>query len=99
DSLLYHYQPLARMFGQRITAITPYKELTRAVRDAVDQTGKPVIAVLPNPKRGPEDMDITELIALTRQEYIKLGIPVFDELHDAIRAIAHINNYSGGRKK
>jgi acyl-CoA synthetase (NDP forming) len=98
DSLLYHYQPLARMFGQQITAITPYKELTRAVRDVVDQTGKPVIAVLPNPKRGPEDMDITQLIALTRQEYIQLGIPVFDELHDAIRAIAHINNYYGGRK-
>ncbi|PKN84829.1 MAG: hypothetical protein CVU51_09830, partial [Deltaproteobacteria bacterium HGW-Deltaproteobacteria-1] len=79
--------------------ITPYKELARAVRDVVDQTGKPVIAVLPNPRRGPDDMDITQLIALTRQEYIHLGIPVFDELHDAIRAIDHINTYYGGRNK
>ncbi len=99
DSLLYHYKPLAKMFGKQITEITPYKELTRAVRDVVDQTGKPVIAVLPNPRRGADDMDITQLIALTRQEYIDLGIPVFDELHDAIRAIAHINTYYGGRKK
>jgi len=68
------------------------------VADVVEQTGKPVIAVLPNMKRGLDIMDITELIALTRQDYIKHGIPVFDELHDAIRAIAHINNYYGGRK-
>jgi hypothetical protein len=44
-------------------------------------------------------MDITELIALTRQEYLSRGIPVFDELHDAIRAISHVNNYYGGKIK
>lgn len=97
-SLLFHYEPLAKMFNKPVTEVTPYKELAKAVRDVVDQTDKPVIAVLPNSKRGLENMDITELIALTRQEYIKHGIPVFDELHDAIRAIAHINNYYGGRK-
>jgi len=72
--------------------------LAQAVRDVADQTGKPIIAVLPNAKKGLDDMDITELIALTRQEYIQRGIPVFDELHDAIRAIAHMNTYYGGRK-
>jgi len=71
--------------------------LAQAVRDVADQTGKPIIAVLPNAKKGLDDMDITELIALTRQEYIQRGIPVFDELHDAIRAIAHINTYYGGK--
>ncbi|MHB8138008.1 MAG: CoA-binding protein [Smithellaceae bacterium] len=96
-SLLFHYKTIARMFGKPVTEVTPYRELAQAVRDVVDQTGKPIIAVLPNAKKGLDDMDITELIALTRQEYIQRGIPVFDELHDAIRAIAHINTYYGGK--
>ncbi len=97
-SLLYHYKTIARMFGKPLTEVVPYQELAQSVRDVVDQTGKPIIAVIPNAKKGLDDMDITELIALTRQEYIQRGIPVFDELHDAIRAIAHINTYYGGRK-
>ena len=97
-SLLFHYQTIARMFGKPVKEVAPYRELARCVRDVVDQTGKPVIAVLPNMKRGLDNMDITELIALTRQEYIACGIPVFDELHDAIRAVAHVNTYYGGRK-
>lgn len=97
-SLLFHYKTLAIMFDKPIKEVAPYRELAACVADVVEQTGKPVIAVLPNMKRGLDSMDITELIALTRQEYIKHGIPVFDELHDAIRAIAHINNYYGGRK-
>jgi acyl-CoA synthetase (NDP forming) len=98
-SLLFHYKGLARAFGIPITEAAPYKELTQCVRDVIDQTGKPVIAVLPNMTRGTESMDITELIALTRQEYLSRGIPVFDELHDAIRAISHVNNYYGGKIK
>ena len=97
-SLLFHFKINAQMFGKPITEVTPYKELAQAVRDVVDQTGKPVIAILPNAKRGLDSMDLTELIALTRQEYIHHGIPVFDELHDAIRALSHINTYYGGRK-
>jgi len=97
-SLLFHYQAIARLFQKPVAEITPYRELAQAVRDVVDQTGKPVVAVLPNAKRGLDDMDITELIALTRQEYIHRGIPVFDELHDAIRAVARVNAYYEGKK-
>jgi len=46
-----------------------------------------------------DNMDITEMIAMTRQAYIERGIPVFDELHHAIRAIANINTYYGRTKK
>lgn len=97
-SLLFHYKTLARMFDKPIVEVVPYKELVAAAGDVVNKTGKPVVAVLPNAKRGLESMDITELIALTRQEYVNRGIPVFDELHDAIRAIAHMNTYYGRRK-
>jgi acyl-CoA synthetase (NDP forming) len=96
-SLLYHYKSITQKF-KPVAEITPYKELAQAVRDVVDKTGKPIVAVLPNPKRGIEDMDIVEMIALTRKEYVCRGIPVFDELHDAIRAIAHVNTYYGDKK-
>jgi acyl-CoA synthetase (NDP forming) len=98
-SLLFHYKGLARAFGRPVTEVTPYRELAQCVRDVVAKTGKPVIAVLPNMTRGVDSMDVTELIALTRREYLSCGIPVFDELHDAIRAISHVNNYYGGRIK
>ncbi|HPV48078.1 MAG TPA: CoA-binding protein [Smithellaceae bacterium] len=97
-SLLFHYNPYALMFGVPIAEIVPYKELVEAVDDVINKTGKPVVAVLPNARRGPRNMDITGLIALARREYVRRGIPVFDELHEAIRAIAHVNTYYGRRE-
>jgi acyl-CoA synthetase (NDP forming) len=97
-SLLFHYKTIAGMFNKPVAEVVPFRELAQAVRDVVDRTGKPVIAVLPNVKRGRDSLDITEMIAMARQEYIDRDIPVFDELHDAIRAIAHVNTYYGGRK-
>lgn len=94
-SLLYHYKSVAKTFNKKVAEITPYKELVQSVCDAANETGKPIIAVLANPKRGVEDLDIVEMIALARKEFTDRGIPVFDELHDAIRAIAHVNTYYG----
>lgn len=96
-SLLYHYKSVASIYNKPVAEITPFRELAQSIRDVVDQTGKPVIAVLPNPKQGFEDIDIVEMITLTRKEFVARDIPVFDELHDAIRAIAHVNTYYGGR--
>jgi len=98
-SLLFHYKTLARMFNKPVAEITPFRELAQAISDVVKKTGKPIIAVLPNAKRGVDQLDIVEMIALARQEYLKLGIPVFDELHDAVRALSHINAYYAGRRK
>jgi acyl-CoA synthetase (NDP forming) len=98
-SLLFHYKTIARMVGKPVSEVTPFRELAQAVYDVVLQTGKPVVAVLPSVKRGLDSTDITEMIAMTRQEYVQRGIPVFDELHHAIRAIAHMNTYFEGRKK
>ena len=96
-SLLFHYGTIARMFNKPVAEVVPFRELAEAVRDVVDRTGKPVVAVLPNAKRGLDNMEITQMIAMARQEYIDRDIPVFDELHDAIRAIANVNIYYGGR--
>lgn len=98
-SLLFHYESVALAMGKPVADVAPFRKLAACVRDAVHQTGKPVVVVLPNAKRGVESMDVTGMIALARQEFVRYGIPVFDELHDAVRAISHVNTYYEGRKK
>ncbi len=97
-SLLYHYKPYALAMKKSINDVTPYRQLAESFREVVDKTGKPIIVTLPNPKKGLADLDVIELIIRARQEFLARGIPVFDELHDAIRAIAHVNAYSIKRK-
>jgi len=36
---------------------------------------------------------------LARQKFISHGLPVFDELHDAIRALGHVNTYWAKRNR
>jgi acyl-CoA synthetase (NDP forming) len=97
-SLLFHYKTIARMLDKPVAEVTPYVELAQAVRAVIDETGKPIIAVLRNVKRGVDNLDVTEMIALARREFVDRDIPVFDELHDAIRAVGHVNTYYGERK-
>ncbi len=97
-SLLYHYKTMARALGKPVGEVAPYRELAEAIRDVVKETGKPVVVVLANPKRGVDDLDIVEMLALARREFLDRGLPVFDELHEAIRAIGHVNRYYGRRK-
>jgi len=97
-SLLYHYKTMARILGKPVAEVTPYRELAEAIRDAVKETGKPIVVILANPKRGVDDLDIVEMLALARREFLDRGLPVFDEFHEAIRAIGHVNSYYGKRK-
>jgi hypothetical protein len=64
----------------------------------VKETDKPIVVILANPKRGVDDLDIVEMLALARREFLDRGLPVFDELHEAIRAIGHVNSYYARRK-
>jgi acyl-CoA synthetase (NDP forming) len=98
-SLLYHYKTIAQAMKIPVSQVAPYRELADAVRDVMDKTGKPIVLVTPNPKKGIDDLDILETLVKTRQEFLDRGIPVYDEIHDAIRAIAHVNTYYEGRKK
>ena len=96
-SLLYHYKAIARAMGKPIAMVTPFRELADVIGDVAKETGKPIIVVLPNPKRGPEDLDVVEMLAQARQLLIEKGVPVFDEIRDAFRAVGHLNTYYGER--
>ena len=92
-SLLYHYKTMATAMGLKVAEVVPFRELADAIRDVVKITGKPVVVVLPNPKKGWDDLDIAEMLVLARREFLERGLPVFDELPDALRAIGHMNDY------
>ena len=91
--LLYHYKVMAQAMGLKVAEVTPFRELADSIRDVVKITGKPMVVVLPNPKKGWDDLDTAEMLVLARREFLERGLPVFDELPDALRAIGHMNNY------
>ena len=92
-SLLYHFKSLAITMGKPVAKITPFAELADAAGSAARESGKPVIVVLPNPRRGLDDMDIVEMQEQARQMFLARGVPVFDEIRDVFRALGHVNTY------
>ena len=83
--LLHHFKAVALGLGvDSVKEITPYRELSIAMRDAMDSTGKPTILVMPEFKQGQDSLDITDLIREARQVFLERGIPVFSDLGNAL---------------
>ncbi|RJP45528.1 MAG: hypothetical protein C4548_04745 [Desulfobacteraceae bacterium] len=96
-TLFHHYKTIAQMMGMPVKDIVPYNELAVGVAEVIDKTSKPVVLILNNPKRGLDHMDVVEMIEEARRAFLKRGIPVFDDLKEAMGAIGHINAYYGGK--
>ncbi len=77
-----------------VKEITPYRELSIAMKEAIDSTGKPTILVMPEFKQGLDSLDITDLIREARQVFLEIGIPVFNDLGNALRALSHVSKYA-----
>jgi len=94
--LLYHFKALSAMMGgASFPAITPYEELAAVAREVAEASGKPVAVVLPNPRRRIDDMDVEEVLRKARQSFLARGVPVFDGLAEAMRAIRHVAAFAG----
>ena len=96
-SLLYHFKAIARAKNRPVAAVTPCRELADIIGEAAKETGKPIVVVLPNTKRGLGDIDVVEMLEDARRMLLEKGIPVFDEIGDVFRAIGHVNTYYGYR--
>jgi len=96
-SLLSHYKNLAVKNGCALAQVMPYRELADDFKEVMRQTGKPVVIVLPNPRRGLDHLDVVAALTEARQVFIENGIAVFDDLTECLRAIGHVNAYYGGR--
>jgi acyl-CoA synthetase (NDP forming) len=97
--LLYHYKSLKLAMGAgSIREITPYRELAKACREVVDIGKKPVVLVLPNIRQEEDDIEIEEIIRETRRLFTEIGMPVFDDVKNALRAVASVSRYYQRRK-
>jgi hypothetical protein len=54
--------------------------------------------VLPDLKRGGDDLDLAEMMARARDAFRARGVPVFGAIGEALRAIGHVNAYYGRRR-
>ncbi|MBP7734375.1 MAG: CoA-binding protein [Spirochaetes bacterium] len=96
--LLYHYKALAISYGAAsVKPLTPFRELAETIGDVVRTTNKPVIMVLPDLKQELESMEVTEMIRETRKILTAMKIPVFNDLHSAVRSLHALSTYA--RKK
>lgn len=92
--LIYHYNALAISLGKEsIRSVTPAAELAAALCEAARESGKPVVAVLPDYRQERESLEIAALIREMRYLLTEGGIPVFDETVDAIKSIQAVSDY------
>ena len=97
--LLYHYKSLQlSMPGVKLRDITPYKELAKICREAMDVGKKPVVLVLPNIRQDEDDIEIEQINRETRRLFTEAGMPVFDDVTNALRAIASVSRYYRRRR-
>jgi acyl-CoA synthetase (NDP forming) len=85
--------------GLTMREITPYKELAKACCEAMSIGGKPVVLVLPNIRQDEDDIGIEEINRETRRLFTEAGMPVFDDVKNALRAIASVSRYHRRREK
>ena len=100
-SLLFHYKSLKHILGHKgkIREITPCRELVEACREAVEIRKKPVVLVLPNLKQEEDAIEIEEIIREARRLFTDAGIPVYDDVKNALRAVSLVSNYYRRREK
>jgi acyl-CoA synthetase (NDP forming) len=92
--LLYHYKALQLNLGNvKLGEITPYKELAKVCREAMDIGKKPVMLILPNIRRDEDDLEIEKVNRETRRLFTEAGMPVFDSVKNAFNAVASISRY------
>ncbi|MDQ5986601.1 MAG: hypothetical protein CSYNP_02331 [Syntrophus sp. SKADARSKE-3] len=93
-SLLYHFKSMAKRMGiDNLREAAQISALVDGAGEACEKTGKPVILVLPSCRQGIDDLDLEDLFRYTRKRFLEQGIPVFDSLPDALRAIRHVSTY------
>jgi uncharacterized NAD-dependent epimerase/dehydratase family protein len=98
--LLHYYRALSmtRDATGNIRDITPIQQLAEACREVVAIGKKPVVLILPNIRQEEEAIDIEKVIRETRRLFTEAGMPVFDDVKNALRAIASVSKYYERRR-
>jgi acyl-CoA synthetase (NDP forming) len=97
-TMFSYYVNIARDLGKPIGETVPYMEIADSVHEVIAQTGKPIVVVLTNFKRGLDDLNVIETVERARKAFIRHGIATFDSPADAMRSISLVNAYYEGRR-
>lgn len=92
-TLFHHYTGKAAWTGKPVKEVTPYEDLAQRVKGVIQNTGKPVVVILNNPKRGRDNLEVVETIEEARKAFTDRHIAAFDDLSHALQAIARVNAY------
>lgn len=100
-SLIFHFHSLKHNTGYtgKLRDLIPCKELAQACNEAAKVGKKPVMVVLPNLKQDENNIEIETIIREARRLYTEAGLPVYDDVKNALRAASLVSNYCRQRKK
>jgi acyl-CoA synthetase (NDP forming) len=97
--LIYHFKAQKDVMGaESMKSFTPGRELAGVCREVVKISGKPVLLVLPNYRQEESAMDLEETVRETRRFFIEAGIPVYDDVRNALRAVSAVSKYTRNRR-
>lgn len=92
--LIYHFKAHKEVMGiQSIRDFVPAGEMAAVCREVSEITGKPVVLVMPNFRQEEDALDLEEIVRETRSVFIDAGIPVYDDVKNALLAIASVSRY------
>ncbi|MBP7737919.1 MAG: acetate--CoA ligase family protein [Spirochaetes bacterium] len=92
--LIYHFKAQKDVMGvKNIKDFVPAAELAGVCREVREITGKPVVLVMPNYRQEVDALDLEEIARETRSVFLDAGIPVYDDVKNALRAIASVSKY------
>jgi acyl-CoA synthetase (NDP forming) len=97
--LFFIYKSIIRLGGGlSLDEATPYRPLAQALLEVQDKTDKPVVLILPNPRREVDDVDLEEVRRKACQLFFDKNILVYENLTDAFRSIDKVSRYYGRRE-
>ena len=97
--LLYMYKAnVGIMKAKDVREIIPLEAFISEYREAREKAGKPIVLALPNNRQELDSMEVEGVIRKARQGLTEAGIPVFDQVKDALRAIAAASRYAVRQK-
>ncbi len=92
--LIYHFKSQKDVMGvSSIRDFVPAGEMAAVCREVAEATNKPVVLVMPNYRQEEGALDLEEVVRETRTHFIDAGIPVYDDVRSALRAVAAVSNY------
>lgn len=97
--LLYMYKAnVGIMKAKDVTEIIPLQDFISEYRKAHEKAGKPIVLALPNNRQERESLEVEEIIREARHGLTEAGIPIFDQVKDALQAVAAISRYTERRQ-